>query len=98
MSKMRRWPALWAWSCTVLLCASTAYAQLAGLTVISTPDGVTVEGSVTVDGVTWSGAEVLQLARDASADSRNLTSDLPPAVQAAVAEAMAALRAQAVAP
>lgn len=98
MEKLRRWPALWAWSCTVVLFASTAYAQLAGLQVVTTPDGVTVEGSVTVDGVTWTGAEVLQLARDAAADSRNMTSDLPPPVQIAVAEAMAALRARAVAP
>ena len=98
MQKQRRWPALWAWSCTVLLFANTAFAQLGGLQVVSTPDGVTVEGSITVDGVTWTGAEVLQLARDAAADSRNLSSDLPPPVQAAIAEAMAALRARAVTP
>jgi hypothetical protein len=98
MERQRKWPALWAWSCTVLLFANTAFAQLGGLQVIVAPDGVTVEGSLTVDGVTWTGAEVLQLARDAAADSRNITTELPPPVQIAVAEAMAALRARAVAP
>lgn len=77
----------------VLLHGAAAWAQLGGgLQVIVSPAGVTIEGSITIDGVTWSGDEVLQIARDVAADSRNLPPDLPPPVHAAVAEAMAALR------
>lgn len=66
------------------VCATAALAQNGGLVIQPSPAGVTVTGSVTVDGITYTADDIETLAAAAQADTSNLSGDLPSEVISAV--------------